>query len=375
MHTWDTSSTDPTSATSACAAALPLPHVATPAVIRKEASHSRLTFRSLSPLPKPTTTTRTMSTKTTRAFFDYQLWSFLPFFFCSFAQMLLASFFPCCSSATNRNSFQSFVDWSDWSTPGYLDPFETRLSKVKVKEKPLQQQQQYPPPSPPPAATAAEEVPHSTSSRTSLFSTSSWFSSKDDSFEYSSMASPPPPPPAAAAPTLDLNLNLAPTNPFLPYLLQSEAATLASVPEEEQEETSSSSPFAESLNAFHNPFFTWSKFPFFELHLPCVVLFSFVVASFVWVVIVQLLSCRVPLLCLRESLLESCVLIMNISLCRCRSTEQKPAQPVKSQRGGKGCSTQRGPLCSAEGPRRAAARTEGHWGGSHRGTHAHSGCL
>lgn len=274
--------------------------------------------------------------------------------------MLLASFFPCCSSATNRNSFQSFVDWSDWSTPGYLDPFETRLSKVKVKEKPLQQQQQYPPPSPPPAATAAEEVPHSTSSRTSLFSTSSWFSSKDDSFEYSPMASPPPPPPAAAAPTLDLNLNLAPTNPFLPYLLQSEAATLASVPEEEQEETSSSSPFAESLNAFHNPFFTWSKFPFFELHLPCVVLFSFVVASFVWVVIVQLLSCRVPLLCLSESLLESCVLIMNISLCRCRSTEQKPAQPVKPQGGGKGCSTQRRPLCSAEGPRRAAARTEGH---------------
>lgn len=105
------------------------------------------------------------------------------------------------------------------------------------------------------------------------------------------MASPPPPPPpptAAAATTHNLNLNLSPTNPFLPYLLQSEAATLASVPEEEQQELSSSSLFSESLNAFHNPFFTWSKFAFFELR--CSVSFRFVVASFVWFVIVELLS-------------------------------------------------------------------------------------
>lgn len=182
---------------------------------------------------------------------------------------------PCCSLATNQNSFQSFFDWSDWSTPGYLDPFETRLSKVKVKEKPQQQQ--------PTAAAAAREVPHqqqlpqSTSSITSLFSTSSWFSSGDDSFEYSPMASPPTPPPS-----------LTPTNPFLPYLLSSSSATssseaaLASVPEEEPsssslfysykpQDTTESRP--ETLNAFHNPFFTWSKFTSLELlQLRCLAL-------------------------------------------------------------------------------------------------------
>ncbi|KAH8409505.1 hypothetical protein KR222_007348 [Zaprionus bogoriensis] len=164
----------------------------------------------------------------------------------------------------NGSSFQSFFEWSDWSTPAaYRDPFETQLSKVKMKEIPPQQ----PPPVP---APPAEKVPQQqqqqqqyTSSRSSLFSASSWFSSCDDSFEDSPMASPPPPPLAPAP------LSLAPTNPFLPYMLQSEA--LASVPEEpssssffcsedqeqeqDQDKTESSSG---NLNAFHNPFFTWS---------------------------------------------------------------------------------------------------------------------
>lgn len=192
---------------------------------------------------------------------------------------------PCCSLATNQNHFQSFLDWNNWSTPGYLDPFETRLSKVKVKEKPPHQQ--------PPAAAAAaaarevpqQQLPQSTSSTTSLFSTSSWFSSGDDSFEYSPMASPPTPPPT-----------LTPTNPFLPYLLStsSSEAALATVPEEEPsssslfysyepQDTTESRP--ETLNASYNPFFTWSKFTSLELlQLRCLAL-CFVVASSVWIIV------------------------------------------------------------------------------------------
>lgn len=200
---------------------------------------------------------------------------------------------PCCSLATNQNQFQSFLDWNNWSTPGYLDPFETRLSKVKVKEKPPHQQ--------PPAAAAAaagrevpqqqQQLPESSSSITSLFSTSSWFSSGDDSFEYSPMASPPTPPP----PTL------TPTNPFLPYLLSSSSATssseaaLATVPEEEPSSSSlfhsyepqdTTESHSETLNASYNPFFTWSKFTSLELlQLRCLALLCFVVASSVWVIV------------------------------------------------------------------------------------------
>lgn len=190
---------------------------------------------------------------------------------------------PCCSLATNQNQFQSFLDWNNWSTPGYLDPFETRLSKVKVKEKPPHQQ--------PPAAREVpqQQLPESSSSITSLFSTSSWFSSGDDSFEYSPMASPPTPPPT-----------LTPTNPFLPYLLSSSSATssseaaLATVPEEEPSSSSlfhsyepqdTTESHSETLNASYNPFFTWSKFTSLELlQLRCLAL-CFVVASSVWVIV------------------------------------------------------------------------------------------
>ncbi|XP_062143064.1 arf-GAP domain and FG repeat-containing protein 2 isoform X1 [Drosophila sulfurigaster albostrigata] len=158
----------------------------------------------------------------------------------------------------------SYFNWSDCSTPSlFPDPFEqpqepslptyslwsseSRTSHGQDLSKPREREK-------PPERAAAYK-----SSFTSLTSSRSvWSSSCDDSGEDSLAA---------------LSSTLTPTNPFLPYILQSSSSTseapasrrssLFSYEEQDPppiaaESNSNSNSSSNILNAYYNPFFTWS---------------------------------------------------------------------------------------------------------------------
>ncbi|KAH8266471.1 hypothetical protein KR044_001516, partial [Drosophila immigrans] len=169
----------------------------------------------------------------------------------------------------------SYFNWSDGSTPNlFPDPFESvqessslpsyslwssesRSSRGRELEKPREREK------PPEQAVATYK-----SSVTSLMSTRSFCSSSCDDSGEDSLAA--------------LSSTLTPTNPFLPYLLQSSSSTseaavsrrssLFSYNEDPEPaapsaipaETNSNSNLNSSssvniLNAYYNPFFTWSN--------------------------------------------------------------------------------------------------------------------